>query len=116
MVWHCDSTCIHALAWKDRIHPDLRQTQASVMEPESGKFIFRATTHSVSTRSMLFLFAALLATLSASAHADGQEAASPYPPSPVIERITWHWETYQNASPGSDLWPVTWGIDDNLYA
>ena len=46
------------------------------MEPESGKFIFRATTHSVSTRSMLFLFAALLATLSASAHADGQEAVS----------------------------------------
>ena len=65
---------------------------------------------------MLFLFAALLTTLSASARGEGQEAASPYPPSRVIERITWHWETYQNAAPGSDLWPVTWGIDDNLYA
>jgi hypothetical protein len=40
---------------------------------------------------------------------------APYPPSPVIERITWHWETYRTAAPGSDLWPITWGADDNLY-
>ncbi|MGA2257930.1 MAG: DUF4185 domain-containing protein [Thermoguttaceae bacterium] len=40
---------------------------------------------------------------------------SPYPPSPVIRKITWHWETYQTAAPGSDLWPVTWGPDDHLY-
>lgn len=41
---------------------------------------------------------------------------SPYPPSPVIAGITWHWETRRTAAPGSDLWPVTWGVDDNLYA
>src|SRR5271157_5329957 len=39
----------------------------------------------------------------------------PYPPSPVIREITWHWETYKTAAPGSDLWPVTWGPDDHQY-
>jgi hypothetical protein len=40
----------------------------------------------------------------------------PYAPSPVIESITWHWKTHRTAAPGSDLWPVTWGLDDNLYS
>jgi len=40
---------------------------------------------------------------------------APYPPSKLIRGITWEWETYTNAAPGSDLWPVTWGPDDNLY-
>lgn len=40
---------------------------------------------------------------------------APYPPSKLIQGITWEWETYKNAAPGSDLWPVTWGPDDNLY-
>jgi hypothetical protein len=39
----------------------------------------------------------------------------PYSPSAVIREIKWHWETYTNAAIGSDLWPVTWGPDDNLY-
>ncbi len=39
----------------------------------------------------------------------------PYPPSRNIPGITWHWDTYQTAALGSDLWPVTWGPDDNLY-
>jgi len=34
----------------------------------------------------------------------------------VIESITWHWETRQTAALGSDLWPVTWGVDGSLYA
>src|SRR5262249_42721976 len=29
--------------------------------------------------------------------------------------ITWHWETHGTAAPGSDLWPITWATDDNLY-
>src|SRR5262245_28525778 len=45
-----------------------------------------------------------------------QETKAPYPPSPLIERITWHWQTHRTAAGGSDLWPVTWGADDNLYA
>lgn len=40
----------------------------------------------------------------------------PYPPSPMIKGMTWHWETYQTAAPGSDLWPLTWGPDDQIYA
>jgi hypothetical protein len=42
-----------------------------------------------------------------------QEA--PYPASQTIKGITWLWDTYQTAAIGSDLWPVTWGPDDNLY-
>ena len=40
----------------------------------------------------------------------------PYPHSQVIQSITWHWDTYATAAPGSDLWPVAWGPDDQLYA
>jgi hypothetical protein len=40
---------------------------------------------------------------------------TPYPPSRNIKGITWHWDSYQTAAIGSDLWPVTWGPDDNLY-
>ncbi len=40
---------------------------------------------------------------------------APYPPSKIIRGITWDWESYTNAARGSDLWPVTWGPDDNLY-
>jgi hypothetical protein len=42
-------------------------------------------------------------------------AEPPYPHSAVIEKIEWHWDTYAHAAPGSDLWPVTWGPDDQLY-
>src|SRR5580658_5979125 len=42
-------------------------------------------------------------------------AEPPYPPSRDITGITWHWDTYQTSAIGSDLWPVTWGPDDNLY-
>lgn len=40
---------------------------------------------------------------------------APYPHSALIREMNWHWETYTNAAIGSDLWPVTWGPDDNLY-
>jgi hypothetical protein len=51
---------------------------------------------------------------------DGQTSRGvvepPYPPSPVIENITWDFDNLTREAPGSDLWPVTWGADDNLYA
>ena len=50
------------------------------------------------------------------AHGGGQHPKPPYPPSGVIQGITWHWDTHATAAPGSDLWPVTWGADGNLYA
>ena len=48
--------------------------------------------------------------------AQSQLPKPPYPPSLAIQSITWHWETHRTAAPGSDLWPVTWGPDDHLYA
>ncbi|MDB5172794.1 MAG: hypothetical protein JWN51_1567, partial [Phycisphaerales bacterium] len=47
--------------------------------------------------------------------ADGQKSKPPYPPSTAIGRLIWHWDSLQTAAPGSDLWPVTWAKDDNLY-
>lgn len=40
---------------------------------------------------------------------------SAYPPSSVFETINWDFSTLKTAAPGSDLWAVTWGADDNLY-
>lgn len=57
----------------------------------------------------LFLFAGFFII-----HA-GAADESPYPPSQIITGVTWHWDTYKVAAIGSDLWPVTWGPDDNLY-
>jgi hypothetical protein len=42
-------------------------------------------------------------------------AAAPYPPSPVISGITWDQSSLVRSAPGSDLWPVAWAADDNLY-
>src|SRR4051794_40964037 len=71
-------------------------------------------------RLMMTTFFGMLAVIrtaqSAAPPAAGQPSAAPSPPSPVIESITWHWETLHTAATGSDLWPVTWAADDNLYA
>jgi hypothetical protein len=47
-------------------------------------------------------------------------AASPngdpaYCPSSLIGSMTWNWSSGMNQQNGSDLWPVTWGADGNLY-
>ncbi len=47
--------------------------------------------------------------------AEGVSGAPPYPHSAVISTLVWHWETYTHAAIGSDLWPVTWGPDNQLY-
>lgn len=39
----------------------------------------------------------------------------PYPPSPIIKGIQWEFNNQIRLAPGSDLWPVTWADDDNLY-
>jgi hypothetical protein len=43
------------------------------------------------------------------------QSESPYPASTVIESIAWDWSTLSQAAEGSDLWPVTWAGDGNLY-
>jgi hypothetical protein len=39
----------------------------------------------------------------------------PYPQSQVISGITWDFDNLLRLAPGSDLWPVTWASDNNLY-
>ncbi len=39
----------------------------------------------------------------------------PYPQSTKYNSINWDWDSYYHTAPGSDLWPVTWGVDDNIY-
>jgi hypothetical protein len=39
----------------------------------------------------------------------------PYPPSAVIAGIDWDFAHQRRLAPGSDLWPMTWAADDNLY-
>src|SRR6516164_2540440 len=66
------------------------------------------------TRTGITVWLAVLCGQLAGA-ASGPTQEPPYPPSSVIKGLTWHWDTYQTAAIGSDLWPVTWGDDDNLY-
>ena len=39
----------------------------------------------------------------------------PYPPSPVIESVTWDFAKLVRLGAGSDLWPITWAADGHLY-
>ena len=69
-------------------------------------------------KSLLFDAAVSIATCSSGSFAATtgvDPSASPYPHSPVVKSITWHWDTLRTAAPGSDLWPVTWATDDSLY-
>ena len=57
------------------------------------------------------LLAPLVLSLSAAA------ANAPYPPSSVITSATWDLSMVSSLrqASGSDLWPVTWGADGNVY-
>jgi hypothetical protein len=57
----------------------------------------------------------VVASLQIAMVAVGVTQEAPAPPSRTITGIAWHWDTYQTAAIGSDLWPATWGPDDNLY-
>jgi hypothetical protein len=41
--------------------------------------------------------------------------STPYPPSPVIKNVTWDFKNLTRAAEESDLFPVTWAGDNNLY-
>ncbi len=73
----------------------------------------RSGTSAVAASYLAFSTAFLTAALSAQTPAIPPPA--PYPPSPVIAGIDWHWPTYTHAGEGSDLWPVTWAADNLLY-
>ncbi len=44
------------------------------------------------------------------------ELPTSYPPSPVIAGIRFDTDHLRRAAPGSDLWPITWSDDDQLYS
>jgi hypothetical protein len=62
----------------------------------------------------LALFPLLLSGQSTK-EAEAQPSKPPYPPSEVIESIDWDFAHRLRQAPGSDLWPMTWASDDNLY-
>src|SRR5271170_5632336 len=45
-----------------------------------------------------------------------QNGDAPYCSSPRILTMAWDWQGGYRAADGSDLWPVTWGQDGNVYA
>lgn len=45
----------------------------------------------------------------------GASSSAPYPPSTVVEGITFDTDTFVRKASGSDNWAVTWGPDDNIY-
>ncbi len=65
--------------------------------------------------ALAFLVFGPMPELGPQAPAGANPNASPYPPSAVIRSMTWHWDTLRSAAPGSDLWPITWAADGNLY-
>src|SRR6185503_17252428 len=42
-------------------------------------------------------------------------AHPPYPPSPVVGNVTWGFKNLTRAAEESDLFPITWAADNNLY-
>lgn len=60
-----------------------------------------------------FLFTYFVSLLFSPQATLGQEP--PYPPSPVIESVTWDFANLVRLAPGSDLWPTTWAADGNIY-
>jgi hypothetical protein len=63
-------------------------------------------------RRATLLLAQLVLPLSAAA------SNVPYPPSSAITSASWDLSTVSplRQAPGSDLWPVTWGADGNVYS
>ena len=76
-------------------------------------------TGSLSYTVVLGVILVLAGGCSASSDKTGELGAeqftTPYPPSPVIERIDWDLAGLRREAPGSDIWATTWADDGNLY-
>jgi len=69
----------------------------------------------LTARWLILWFALNVYACSPPSQNDDQDPRAPYPPSPVIQSIRWHFESLTRRAQGSDLWPVTWASDDSLY-
>src|SRR5688572_18709639 len=56
-----------------------------------------------------FIILIILVSISANAQ------LLPYPQSPLIKGINFHWSSHIRLASGSDNWPVTWAGDGNQY-
>ncbi|MEA3152149.1 MAG: hypothetical protein QOD56_3088 [Gammaproteobacteria bacterium] len=56
------------------------------------------------------------ASITATTAAASGNGDAPYCRRRVIDSISWHWSDAYTQPNGSDLWPVTWGEDGNVYA
>jgi Domain of unknown function (DUF4185) len=65
--------------------------------------------------SLLASFALAWSGVSLPADEPRPPAKPAYPPSPVIAAIDWDLKNLVRRAPGSDLWPVTWADDGDLY-
>lgn len=73
----------------------------------------------VKTWRSVYAWPLLIVAIAGATFLQAQHAA-PYPPSPVIQSATWDFEHlvrlgHTVGEGGSDLWPVTWAADDNIY-
>lgn len=69
----------------------------------------------VSLRSLILALFPVLSAGQPATRPDKEPSRPPYPPSTVIESIDWDFAHRVRLAPGSDLWPLTWAADDNLY-
>jgi Domain of unknown function (DUF4185) len=64
---------------------------------------------------VVVLYAALLLQPPSMASAARPAQSPPYPPSPVIASVSWDFEGLTRKAQESDLFPLTWADDDDLY-
>ena len=118
---------LHSAVPQSLTPPGLRQPKPRAFENHPGPTASRrysrvklcATINACCAAAHLFLLLFPAASAEAQAVDSATPTASrqpPYPHSTVINSITWLWDTRQTAALGSDLWPVTWGPDNHLYA
>jgi len=58
---------------------------------------------------------AILIGLALAPQASARRSTAPYPASTAITGISWDFANVVKKAIGSDLWPVTWASDDNVY-
>lgn len=88
----------------------------------TGLTVFADTTIAASTRYSYSITAVDAAGNTASSvplaiitPAGSVNGDAPYCKSSVIRSVDWNWASGLNQPNGSDLWPVTWGADGNVY-
>lgn len=66
-------------------------------------------------KTMILLLFILRSTITIPSTAAEPPTDAPYPPSPIIESVTFDFTTHKRFAPGSDNWPITWAGDGHQY-